>query len=116
MANKSFRRAVRKEHIVMSFVNRFKNGKTEDVTSSQVARALMLEPSGHVRGLLAELVADGALTARKIEDKRASNLIGENAYTIWYRLSGSMVSRIESEAREISVKVSGHEVAQIRLF
>ena len=99
----------------MGFVNRFKNGKKEEVTSSQVARALMLEPSAHVRGLLAELVKDGTLQARKVEDKRASNLKGENAFTVYYQLSESMVKQLEADAREISVKVNGRNVAQIRL-
>lgn len=116
MPNKSFSRAVRKGHITMSFVNRFKNGKREEVTSAQVARALMLEPSAHVRGLLAELIQEGTLQARKVEDKRASNLKGENAFTVYYQLSESMIEQLEKEKREISVKVNGREVAQIRLF
>ena len=116
MPGKSFDRAVRKTHIRMGFINRYKNGKREEVTSSQVARALMLEPSGHVRGLLAELVRDGVISARKVEDKRASNLKGENAFTVYYQLSESEVKDIEDEARSIEVKKGGVSVGQLRMF
>jgi len=116
MPNKSFSRVVRLNHIQMSFINRFKNGKKEEVTSSQVARAMMLEPSHHVRGLLAELVRDGFLVARKVPDARASNLKGENAFTIFYTLSDREVKKLNDEAREISVKSGGKNVGQIRLF
>jgi hypothetical protein len=116
MPGKSFDRAVRKNHIFTGFVNRFKNGKREEVTSSKVARALMLEPSAHVRGLLAELVRDGLITARKVEDKRASNLKGENAFTVYYQLSESEVKKLKADEREIDVKKGGVSVGQLRMF
>lgn len=116
MPGKSFDRAVRKSHILAGFINRYKNGKREEVTSSKVARALMLEPSAHVRGLLGELVRDGAISARKVENKRASNLKGENAFTVFYQLSESEVKKIEDEARSIDVKIGGVSVGQLRMF
>lgn len=116
MPGKSFDRAVRKEHIRMGFVNRYRNGKREEVTSSKVARSLMLEPSAHVRGLLGELVRDGIVSARKVEDKRASNLKGENAFTVYYQLSESEIKKIEEEARSIEVKKGGVSVGQLRMF
>jgi len=116
MPNKSFSRAVRLVHIQQSFINRFKNGKREEVTSSKVARALMLEPSAHIRGLLSELVRDGFLSARKVPDERASNLKGENAFTVFYQLSEKEVKKIEDEAREITIKSGGVAVGQLRMF
>lgn len=103
-------------HIQQGFINRYKNGKREEVTSAKVARALMLEPSAHIRGLLAELVRDGFLSARKVPDERASNLKGENAFTVFYQLSEKEVEKLEKEAREISVKSNGKTVGQLRMF
>lgn len=103
-------------HIQQSFINRYKNGKTEEVTSAKVARALMLEPSAHIRGLLAELVRDGFLSARKAPDERASNLKGENAFTVFYQLSEKQVKIIEDEAREIQINSGGVPVGQLRMF
>lgn len=116
MAGKAFSRAVRKTHILMSFENRYRNKKREEVTSSQVARALMLEPSAHVRGLLAELVRDGALDCRMCDDKRANNLKGDHSQIAYYQLSKREIARIEDSAREIKLKVGGKEVEQLRML
>lgn len=116
MAGKAFSREVRKHHILQGFINRYKNGKREEVTSSKIARALMLEPSAHVRGLLSELVRDGVISCRKVPDARASNLKGENAFTVFYKLSEAEEKKLDDEARSITVKSKGVTVGQLRLL
>jgi len=114
--NKAFSRAVRKSHILMSFINRYRNGKEEEVTSSQVARALMLEPSGHVRGLLAELVKDGVLEARLVDNPRSENLIGGHSQVCYYKLSESQLKEMDENSRLVTIKINGLPGGQIRLF
>lgn len=131
MPNKSFSRAVRKNHIHQGFVNRWSNGKREEITSSQAARAIMLEPSAHIRMLLAELVRDGLIVARKVEDNRNAHLVryrmnletgqkeiikGENNFTVFYQLSPLEIERLKSEEREVTVKSGGKVVGQLRMF
>ena len=116
MAGKAFKRAVRKSHILMSFINRYRNGKEEEVTSSQVARALMLEPSGHVRGLLAELVKDGVLEARYVDNPRSENLKGDHSQVVFYKLSEKQLKEMDENSRLVTIKVNGLPGGQIRLF
>ena len=116
MPNKAFSRAVRKSHILMSFINRYRNGKEEEVTSSQVARALMLEPSGHVRGLLAELVKEGFLEARLVDNPRSENLVGGHSQVCYYKLSASELEKMDENSRLVTIKVNGLPGGQIRLF
>ena len=116
MPNKSFKREVRLNHIHMSFINRYKNGKKVEVTSAQVARALMLEPSGHIRELLAELVLLGKLQCRAVPSERNANLKGGHPNTYLYQLSESEINRLEREAREITVKSKGQPVGQLKLI
>lgn len=116
MPNKSFDRGTRLNHIHMSFVNRWKNGKRQEVTSSQVARALMLEPSGHIRGLLSELVLLGKIQCRLVDDERAKNLKGGHSKIAYYQLSESEQNRLKREEREIDIKKNGVVVGQLRLI
>ncbi len=127
MPGKSFSRAVRKSHIVTSFVNRFKNGKKEEVTSAQVAKALMLEPSGHIRELLGELVRDGILDCRKVDnphghnlvsgkDENGKNVTGGHSFKLWFKLSDKKIAEIESEGHSVTIKKNGKEVGQLKLW
>jgi hypothetical protein len=127
MPGKSFSRAVRKSHIEASFINRYRNGSTMEVTSAQVAKALMLEPSGHIRTLLAELVYDGVLDCRKVDNPHGSTLVridpdtgnkstGENAFKIWYKLSEKRIAELEENARDIKIKVGGKVQGQLKLW
>lgn len=116
MSGKSFDRAVRESHIEMVFVNRYKLKEVSELTAAQVARELMLEPSGHIRSLLAGMVAKGVLEVREQSDARLSNLKGNHAYKYWFKLSDSLVRELENSAREIPVKIGGKAAGQLRLF
>lgn len=124
MPGKSFSRGVRKVHIMQIFIKNYKEEKPAELTSSQVARALMLEPSFHMRGLLAELVRDGELSVRQVYDNRGKNLkIGQgkdaprsDGAMYYFSLSDKSRKKIEDDAREIPVNVGGKSVGQLRLF
>lgn len=116
MSGKAFDRVVRKSHILSVFKKKFEGGYNNEFTSPQVARALMLEPSAHVRGLLAELVREDVLECRLIEDERTRNLKNSTGKTAYYRLSEKTIKQIEDDARKINVRVNGVTVTQIRMF
>ena len=114
-------------HIEASFINLYKNGKEEEVTSAQVAKSLMLEPSGHIRALLAELVMQGVLDCRRVDNPHGSNLVsgkdakgknvtGGHAYKVWYKLSEKRIAEIEDGAREIKIKSGGKIQGQLKLW
>lgn len=116
MAGKLLERAGRKRLTMSVFEKDYKAGLWIEKTSTQVARAQMLEPSGFIRDILAELVSEGLLDARKIPDERASNLKGENAFYVLYKLSQKSIDAIEAKARDITVNVGGKAITQIRMF
>jgi hypothetical protein len=116
MTGKILDRAVRKRVLMLVFEKKYSDGLWIELTSWQVARAMMLEPSGFVRDLLGELVRDGLLSARKIQNERAMNLKGDNGFTVYYKLSDRRVNEIEKLARQISVNSAGKAIGQLKLF
>lgn len=116
LSGKSFERAERESHIVMVFVNNYKTGGLSELTAVQVARALMLEPSWHVRKLLASCVAKGYLEMRGEGDARCNNLPETEGKKYWYKLSAAKVHEIESAARDIPLKINGVTAGQLRMF
>lgn len=116
MSGKALSRVERKSHIVMVFVNEYKTGGITEMTATQVARKLMLEPSWHIRQLLASCVADGTLEMRGESDARCNNLPETAGQKYWYRLSDKSRAEIDNAARDIPVKLSGVTVGQLRMF
>lgn len=116
MAGKSFKRVERESHILMVFINRYKTGEVYELTATQVARDLMLEPSWHVRQLLAACVAKGRLTMRSESDARCNNLPETAGQKYWYKLSDEAIAEIDGAARDIPVRLSGVTVGQLRMF
>ena len=86
------------------------------MTATQVARKLMLEPSWHVRKLLAACVAHGQLEMRAESDARCNNLPETRGQKYWYTLSTKVRLEIEDAARNVPVKISGVTIGQLRLF
>jgi hypothetical protein len=116
MPGKALTGEARESQIMMVFVNNYKLGKVNELTAVQVARELMLEPSHHVRKLLASCVAKGQLEMRGESDTRCDNLPQTMGKKYWYKLSDRCISEIEDAARDIPVKVSGVIAGQLRMF
>ena len=116
MSGKALKGEARESQIMMVFVNNYKLGKINELTAVQVARELMLEPSHHVRKLLASCVAKGQLEMRGESDARCDNLPQTMGQKYWYKLTPRVVSEIEDAARDIPVKVSGVIAGQLRMF
>ena len=124
MPGKAFSRGVRKLHIMQVFLKRFEDEEPSEMTSVQVARSLNLEPSFHIRGLLAELVSEGSLKVRKVIDNRGQNLkVGQGGNApksdggmYLFSLSDKARADAEKKVREVPVKVNGKQAGQLRLF
>lgn len=116
MPGKALERVERESHIMMVFINEYKTGGVTEMTATQVARALMLEPSWHVRKLLASCVAQGNLEMRGEGDTRCNNLPQTQGQKYWYTLSTKVRKELEDDARNVAVKISGVTVGQLRMF
>jgi hypothetical protein len=124
MSGKSFGRAVRKLHIMQIFYKRFEDEELSEMTATQVAKSLGLEPSFHIRGLLSELVRDKKLSCRHVVDNRAKNLnVGRGANApksdggmYYFKLSETERAECEEKIRKVTVKVNGKNAGQLRLL
>lgn len=116
MSGKALKRVERESHIMMVFVSDYKLGKVDELTATQVARALFLEPSWHVRKLLASLVAQGQLTMRGEGDTRCENLPETSGQKYWYKLSDKARKEIDDTARDVPIKIGGVAAGQLRMF
>ena len=116
MSGKLLDRAARENTIEMVFINNYHHKKPDELTSAQVARALMLEPSQFIRNLLTGMVAKGILTMRGVKDERLANLIGGHGEKYWYKLSDARVAKLEADARTIEIKKGAKVVGQLTLW
>jgi hypothetical protein len=116
MPGKALKGETRESQIMTVFVNEYKLGRRYELTAVEVARFLMLEPSHHVRKLLASCVAKGQLEMRAESDTRCDNLPQTMGRKYWYKLSDRCISEIEDAARDIPVKISGVIAGQLRMF
>lgn len=124
MTGKAFDRAVRKTHILQIFYKAFEDNEHSEFTSVQIAKALNLEPSHHIRGMLSEMVRDRTLSSRQVVDNRNTNLkVGQgkdatknSGYMYLFRLSEKEREQLEKKMREVKVNVNGKQVGQLRLL
>lgn len=106
----NYSRAERKMQVHMTIALSIQRGNGSELTSYRIARALGMKPSMHVTRILAEMVAEGKLTCRKVTGRPG------RWDTYVYSLPGNGLPDSGLKKRSIAIKANGKQVGQLELF
>jgi len=103
-------RAGRRNQIMLAFAIQIKHGLGDEMTAYEIARKIDLRPtSPNYRDLLSQMVIDGLLKVRQIEQSGRS--IKGNATFVY-----SPAQTIVPEKRTVQVRANGKQAGQLELF
>jgi len=108
MKTKAFSRKERRQMVITQFAIWIQNtGGAVSKTSYQIARALNLTASRHLRSILAEMVEDETLIAERVQRSGRWD-------TTLYSLNPSLFT--PPKKRTASIKSAGKIIGQLELF
>jgi len=110
MSIQNYSRAERKWQVKQTIALSIQRGQGDELTSYRIARALGMKPSMHVTQILAEMVAEGQLTCRKVTGRSG------RWDTYLYSWPEYATFNNPSKKREVSIKKNGKQVGQLELF
>jgi len=103
-------RAGRRNQIMLAFAIQIKHGLGDEMTAYEIARKIDLRPtSPNYRDLLSQMVIDGFLKVRQIE--QSGRGIKGNATFVY-----SPAQAIVPEKRTVQVRANGKQAGQLELF
>lgn len=107
MGQKAFKRVERKRSIMTAFAVMVTKSQSPRLTVAGIARKIGLEPSTHLRKIVAELVEEGTLIA-ELQDHRPG----------WQKVVYSLppTSSWRPVPRLVKLNVGGKAVGQLELF
>jgi hypothetical protein len=99
-------RAGRRNQVLIAFAIQIKHGLGNEMTAYEIARKIDLRPtSPNFRDLLANMVMDGILSCREIEQQGR-----------WKTFLYSPTQSFEPEKRTVSIRANGKQIGQMELF
>lgn len=99
-------RAGRRNQVLIAFAIQIKHGLGNEMTAYEIARKIDLRPtSPNFRDLLANMVYDGILQCREIEQTGR-----------WKTVMYSPTQAFEPEKRKVAIRANGKQIGQMELF
>ena len=107
---RAMNRAGRRNQIMLAFAIQIKRGLGDEMTAYEIARKIDLRPtSPNFRDLLSQMVMDGLLKCREIENGRP-NFNGRGTFMY------APAAPIEPEKRTAQIRANGKQAGQLELF
>ena len=106
---KAYRRSAQKQRIIKQLQIWHQNDYAKEATMNKIAKALDLEPSSHLVGILKEMVKEGDLEV--VEREQPGRWV-----THFYLLTESRLITEKYSHRHIRINQRGVNVGQLEMF